>query len=255
MSGRVHVERPDRRLDLARELLEHQVLVLHLGDEPRRLEQPLAVPAAERRARRRRAVHWASAATPVGDVSVGQDVLDVVHQPVVLGVEDLVDGRQRDVLVAPAVTAGEVRVEHLVVVGAGRLVRRSRPTACCRRPAIGATGGVAGLLSVSCGDGSALCAMSVRNGVSKCATFAGTGTGLARLPSTRRHRRRLPSPRHVLRQPAQRAGDELAVRVGGDHRDVGHVPVDELQAEHVGGLLLDRRPGRRYPSSRRASSV
>src|SRR3954449_4900259 len=48
----------------------------------------------------------------------------------------------------------------------------------------GATGGVAGLLSVSCGDGSALCAMSPTNGVSKCTTFAGTGTGLAVLPST-----------------------------------------------------------------------
>ena len=33
--------------------------------------------------------------------------------------------------------------------------------------------------------GSALCAMSVRNGVSKYRTFAGTGTGVARLPSTR----------------------------------------------------------------------
>ena len=34
----------DLRLDLARELLEHQMLVLHLGDELRRLEQALAVP-------------------------------------------------------------------------------------------------------------------------------------------------------------------------------------------------------------------
>src|SRR3954452_12977193 len=33
--------------------------------------------------------------------------------------------------------------------------------------------------------GSALCEMSVRNGVSKCTTFDGTGTGLAVLPSTR----------------------------------------------------------------------
>ena len=34
----------DLRLDLARELLEHEVLVLHLGAEARRLEQALAVP-------------------------------------------------------------------------------------------------------------------------------------------------------------------------------------------------------------------
>ena len=43
--GVVDVERPDGRLHLARELLEHQVLVLHLGDEAGGLEQPLAVPA------------------------------------------------------------------------------------------------------------------------------------------------------------------------------------------------------------------
>ena len=39
----VHVERTHRRLDLAGELLEHQVLVLHLGHEPCRLEQTLTV--------------------------------------------------------------------------------------------------------------------------------------------------------------------------------------------------------------------
>ena len=38
-----------------------------------------------------------------------------------LGVEDLVDHRQRDVLVAAAVTGDDVRVEQFVVVGAGRL--------------------------------------------------------------------------------------------------------------------------------------
>ena len=45
-------ERADQRLHLARELLEHEVLVLHLGDEARRLEQPLAVvPAGAVRSR------------------------------------------------------------------------------------------------------------------------------------------------------------------------------------------------------------
>ena len=108
----VHVERPDRRLHLACELLEDQVLVLHLGDEPRSLEEPLTVavaagpvltadadrlPVGEARRRARRGVR-------------PQDVVDVVDQPVVLGVEDLVDRGQRDVLVASTVTAGGVRV-------------------------------------------------------------------------------------------------------------------------------------------------
>ncbi len=43
---RVDVERPDRRLDLASELLEDEVLVLHLGHEASRLEQPLTVAVA-----------------------------------------------------------------------------------------------------------------------------------------------------------------------------------------------------------------
>ena len=39
-----HQEDVDVRLDLARELLEHEVLVLHLGAELRGLEQAFAVP-------------------------------------------------------------------------------------------------------------------------------------------------------------------------------------------------------------------
>ena len=92
------MERLDRRLHLARELLEDQVLVLHLGDEAGRLEEPLAVPAVG---------FGAVGELPLGERGdavgrgvVGQHVLDVVDQPVVLGVEDLVDRGQRDVLVA-----------------------------------------------------------------------------------------------------------------------------------------------------------
>ena len=48
IDGRVVTERReelvDVRLDGARELLEHEMLVLHLGAEPRGLEQAIAVP-------------------------------------------------------------------------------------------------------------------------------------------------------------------------------------------------------------------
>ena len=50
--------------------------------------------------------------------SPNHEVLDLVDQPVVLGVEDVVDGGQADVLVPAAVAGDEVRVEQLVVVGA-----------------------------------------------------------------------------------------------------------------------------------------
>ena len=49
--------------------------------------------------------------------------LRVLHQPVVLGVEDVVDGGQADVFVAAAVAGDEVRVEQLVVVEPVRIAR------------------------------------------------------------------------------------------------------------------------------------
>ena len=47
-------ERVDHRLDFARELFEHEVLILHLGAELRRLEQALAIPLQGSDFRRRR---------------------------------------------------------------------------------------------------------------------------------------------------------------------------------------------------------
>ncbi len=43
LDQRERLERVDGRLHLAGELLEHEVLVLHLGHEASRLEQTLAV--------------------------------------------------------------------------------------------------------------------------------------------------------------------------------------------------------------------
>ena len=95
------------RLHRARELLEHQMLVLHLGGEAGGLEQALAVP---------RAVGKVPLGDEVGIVRSVDHVLDMLDQPVVLGVEDEVDGGQADVLVAAAVAGDEVGVEQLVVV-------------------------------------------------------------------------------------------------------------------------------------------
>ena len=50
-------------------------------------------------------------------LSIGENYrLGVLDQPVMLGVEDVVDGGQADVLVGAAVAGDEVRVEQLVVV-------------------------------------------------------------------------------------------------------------------------------------------
>ena len=176
------MERPDRRLDLAGELLEHQVLVLHLGDEAGRLEQPLAVPApvaravgaaSTRRARRR----------PRATVSSVEGVLDVVHQPVVLGVEDLVDR-----VSAMFSLRGRHRRRSARRASRRRRCRaagwRSRPGRACPRPAPASTGGVAGLWSVSCGLGRRCARCRSGTACRSAGRSPAPGPGLARLPST-----------------------------------------------------------------------
>ena len=91
-----------------------------------------------------------------------QRVLDVVDQAVVLGVEDLVDRAQRDVLVAATVTADEVQRR----AARRRRCRRRRRVgeAVCRRRVGVRASGVTGLPGRVVGT--ALCAMSFRNAVS-----------------------------------------------------------------------------------------
>ena len=57
---------------------------------------------------------------------VASDRLGVLDQPVVLGVEHMVDGGQADVFVDAAVAGDEVRVEQFVVV-LGVAVARDLP--------------------------------------------------------------------------------------------------------------------------------
>ena len=97
------------------------MLILHLGAEAGRLEQALRRPTASaaispgvagmdatstRSHSFRNATSFDASATS----------LMCVDEPVVLGVEDLMDRGQSDVLVAAAVAGDEVRVEELVVV-------------------------------------------------------------------------------------------------------------------------------------------
>ena len=105
-------EQVDHRLHLAGELLERQVLVLHLGHEPGGLEEALVVVPVRPVRRDRRPV----GALGISEVRRLQHLVDHADEAVVLGVEDVVHGREADVLVDPTVTGDEVRVEHLVVV-------------------------------------------------------------------------------------------------------------------------------------------
>ena len=140
--GRIDVDvvvlrRPDKQVDLRRngapELLENNVLVLHLGADFRRREQALAIPLEHGNLGRRdrQAGRCGTRQQPLAEereVVAGQrHVLGQLHQAVVLGVKDAVHRGQADVLVDPAVTGDVVRVEQFVVVLAGRDNRALRP--------------------------------------------------------------------------------------------------------------------------------
>ena len=116
-----HQEDVDVGLDLAGELLEHEVLILHLGAELGGLEQAFAVP-------HQRIVSPPDLAGRCSDVvdepfidegkvvARQHGVLGVLDQPIVLGMEHVVDRGQADVLVDATVTGDEMGVEQLVVV-------------------------------------------------------------------------------------------------------------------------------------------
>ena len=82
--------------------------------------------------------HWFRNDTSPVAVVARIDILDVTDQAVVLGVEDMVDGGQRDVLVDASVAGHEVLGEQLVVVGPAKGIvaaghSRHRPQRAGRR--------------------------------------------------------------------------------------------------------------------------
>ena len=145
------------------------------------------------------------------------------------------DRAERDVLVAAPVTAGEVRVQHLVVVGAGRLrseIRRRRVVGIRRRRHGRRGRVVVGVLRARIGvmrdirQERRVEVAHVRRNRYRAREVALDETAFG----------------HVLGQTTSRAGNEVAVRVGRDHRDVGHVPVDQEQSELRCCLELGRLP-------------
>ena len=131
--GRVDVGRGiedegvDIRLDLAGELLEDEVLVLHLGREAGGLEQALAVPlqGGDRgRIRRKRGRVDAQPLVQEGEVvRLERPLLDLLDHVVVFRVEHVVHRRETDILVAAPVAGDVVRIEQFVVIGEGHAGR------------------------------------------------------------------------------------------------------------------------------------
>ena len=138
----------DGRDHLARELLEHEVLVLGFGTEFRGLEQALAVevgsvsrwtdrPAAISSAvsvRLAARLHPAKCEGRIAGIEGRLHLIaDIINKPVVLVLEDLVDGGQTDVFIHTPVAGDKVLIEQLSVIGAGRSRPPMTPSASATR--------------------------------------------------------------------------------------------------------------------------
>ena len=114
----VEDEGVDHRLDTTREFLEHEMLVLHFRGEARGLEQAFAIPDEASRSGRNGSDVNQQPLVDERQIARRQDRgFIVLDDAIVLGVEDRMDGREGDILIAAPVAGNEVRVEHLVIVG------------------------------------------------------------------------------------------------------------------------------------------
>ncbi|MND45847.1 hypothetical protein D3C80_367110 [compost metagenome] len=222
----------DVRRDRTRELLEHQMLILHLGTELRGLEQTLAVPVKRGRISRNRIDRRNQPFVQEIDVAGGEDhFLGVVDQAIMLRVEHVVNGCQADVLVHAAVAGNVVRVEQFVVVLKIAPRRRIKGD--------GITGkGVGVLDEIARG-------IEHRHGV-VCDVVE---EGVAGRHSANQADRCINvtldqvAIAHDHHRHAVGAALEHAVLVGREQRHVVVVGVGQVDAENVAGLRLDNRPG------------
>ena len=144
-----HEEYVDVGLDLARELLEHEMLVLHFGAELRGLEQAFAIPyevvdcradwngrnvVDEPFVQERHGLRLRRAAGEHCRGILQDDRLGVLDKPVVLGMEDVVDGGEADILVGATVAGDKVRVEQFVVVARHRTAGSGLPSPISMSP-------------------------------------------------------------------------------------------------------------------------
>ena len=237
----------DLRLNGARELFEHQVLVLHFGAELGGLEQPLAVPYQCGDAGWRGGDGSDIVDQPLVEerqVTGGQQgVLGLLHQAVVLGVEHMVHGSKADVFVHPAVTGDVVGVEQFVVVG--QVV-----AAWANWLGVAYCGVGIGLQHTAHHHGRGVVgnvvkeAMPGAHGVGQAdrrvaVAFDQLGDVVGRSGNTIGA---IVHPHHHLRH-AVGPTQEVAIGIGGQQRHAVHVGVGQVDTQHVTGLSLDHRPG------------
>ncbi|NRP23319.1 hypothetical protein LPJGGPFB_06589 [Ensifer adhaerens] len=218
----------DLRLDRASELFEHQMLILHLRAELRRLEQAFAIPieCVDLCLRQRKCrVGCKRGVEPLveeGDIARRQrNVLGLLHQPIVLRMEHGVHGGKADILVHAAVASDVVGVEKLVVVLAGR-----------NRTGVDDVVGIGSL---------ARWIGTVRDVVQEGMSGAGSTC-----ETDRRGRITLGEGVVLHHHQGEAIGplDEIAIGIDGQDRHVADVGIGKINAEDVAGLCLDHGPGR-----------
>ena len=223
------------RIDLAGELLEYEVLVLRLGAELRRLEQPLAIPLA--------VLDDAADACEVGPgydpigrkrcvafIELGLDqLLELIDEAVVLGVENGMDRGQPDVLVHPAIARDVVRVQQLIVVEARRRGIPDQRVGVCDKDVAEIVGGRGAVRHVVDEGDADPHGVGGRDRVRQVALDQAGGA--VRVLD------------HHLRQPVG-AGDEVAILVRRQQRHVADIGVGQPDAEEMRRVQLQVSPGR-----------
>ena len=240
----------DIRLDLAREFLEYQVLILHLGAELGGLEQALAVPHQVCNGR----PGWNDNDRDVEPLIEESDIVrgkghlfGLLNQPVVLGVEYVVHRGQADVFIDAAIAGDVVGVEQLVVVPgvvsrgtdrngvADRGVNvRLKYTADQDRHGVVCDvvkEGVASAHGVSQADAESAigCRVALDEG---CYVVRGSRYPVCAVTGAY----------HYLRATV-RGFEEVAIGVGSEQRHVVEVGIGEVDAQHIARLCLHDFPG------------
>ena len=240
---RVEDEGIDIRLDLAGELLEDEVLILHLGGEAGRLEQALAIPlqGVDRSlCRRQRGRIDAQPLVQEGKIVGRNDLLlDLIDGVVVLRVEHMVHSRQADILVTAPVAGNVVGVEQFVVVRGlpATVVETTRISdsgitiLLQYPPDRDRNGGMGDVVDEGMAGAHRACRADERQGVALDEDIVPAAEGA--VPA---------QPLHDLRE-TMRAPHELAVLVHDEERDVADIGVGQLEAEQL-RLILDVLPGR-----------
>ena len=166
--------------------------------------------------------------------------LRVLDQAVVFGVEDGMDRGQADVLVHAAVAGDVVRVEQFVVVEAqpGHIA-----------------GGVVGVRDKELFGRRRVAVMVANRHGEMRDVIEERVAGADRVDEADRRRRialdqyvvggsrQAVGPNHHHLRKAVRAGDEVAVGIGREQRNVADVGIGQLDAEEFGGMRLHDGPG------------